>query len=132
MAIVFNTDAKTITIESPATSETIQNLLNEIRTFESGELGVSYDKIANATGKEDIGSGDLVGITMILVNDWRIVFEDRAGPSTESVVVSGGNLVAVNSFSNNPVKPSTFTQVQIRQSASPTLNPESSRRVRES
>jgi len=77
-----------------------------------------------AAGKDIISTAPLtqVGITMTLLNDWRISFGDRS--SADNVIgciVSGGNLIAVNSFGNNPIFPTLYTQVEIVQSASPTL-----------
>lgn len=121
MAIVFDTNLKVITVESPATTVTIQDLYNEIRLFEEKMPFLSVGKIANGSGKQALGGGVTVGITLELIDDWRLSFEARPGPSTILCTVSGGNLVATNSFSNNPIKPTAFTQVVIAQSSSATV-----------
>ena len=45
--------------------------------------------------------------------------DDYAVFNVASCLVTTGNLVAINSFSNNPIFPTFATQVQIRQSAAP-------------
>lgn len=102
-------------------SVTIQDLINQIRDYEDELINMDYDKIANAFGKQSLGGGALVGITLELVNDWRVAFEARPGPDTVLCTISGGNLVAINQYSNNPIKPTAFTSVTIAQSSSPTI-----------
>lgn len=112
---------RVIQVDAPQTSATIQDLLNQIRVYEENLNNLDYGHIANAYGKQALGGGTYVGITMELINDWRISFEARTGPDTILCTVSGGNLVAINQYANNPIKPTAFTQVNIAQSTSPTL-----------
>ena len=112
---------KVIQVDSPQTSVTIQDLINQIRNYEELLINLDYGTIANAYGKQALGGGAFIGITLELINDWRIAFEARAGPSTDLCIVSGGNLVAINQYANNPIKPTTFTQVNIAQSTSPSI-----------
>jgi hypothetical protein len=121
MAIEFDRVQKFIEITSPQTEVTIQDLINAVRDYEDEVDNMDLGKIADAFGKQDLGGGVLVGITMVLLNDWRIHFEDRPGPATIQVSITGGNLVATNSFDDNPIAPSTFTQVIISSSSSATL-----------
>lgn len=117
MAISFHKGDKVILIETQ-TEVTIQELVNAIREWEDELCNMEVEKIMDAAGKQDLGGGVLVGITLELVNDWRIQFEDRSPPDTIACKVSGGNLVATNSYNNNPIKPSAYTQVTISQSTS--------------
>lgn len=112
---------KLIQVDSPETSVTIQDLLNQIRSYEEQLINLDYGTIANAYGKQSLGGGSYIGITLELINDWRISFEARAGPSTTLCTISGGNLVAINQYGNNPIYPTAFTQVVIAQSSSPTI-----------
>jgi hypothetical protein len=112
---------RVIQVDSPQTEVTIQDLVNQIRDQEDELDYMDYDKICDAFGKQDLGGGVSVGITLVLLNNWRIQFEARTGPSYEAVTVSGGNLVAENDYNNNPIKASDFTQVTISQSSSPTI-----------
>lgn len=118
MAIVFNKLTKIITVESPDTEVTIQNLLNAIRDYEDELTTLDIKKIASAAGKEDLGGGVSVGITMTLLDDWQLAFEARAGPTYIQCKVSGGNIVATNV--SGAISPTAFTQVLVTASSSAT------------
>jgi hypothetical protein len=119
MALTFDFINSIIEVPSPTTSVSVQTLINEIRDAED-ELNpaMTYPKIADAFGKQDLGGGSLVGITLVLLNDWRLRFQARPGPDTVACIVTGGNLVAV---SGNPIAASAYTTVTIAQSSSPTI-----------
>lgn len=121
MALVFNKTTKIITVESPQTTLTIQDLHDDIRLFEHLNQNLEVEQIAEASGKQDLGGGVTVGITLELINDWRLAFAARPGPDTVICTVSGGNLVATNAYDNNPIYPTAFTQVVISQSSSATV-----------
>src|SRR3990170_6575732 len=122
MAVDFHKVLKLITVLKPATNITIQDLHDEIRLFEEKNPNLEVAKIMNASGKESLGGGVQVGITLELVNDWRLAFEDRSpGPDEVLCTVSGGNLVATNIYSNNPIFPTPYVQVVISQSSSATI-----------
>ncbi|KKP46372.1 MAG: hypothetical protein UR39_C0011G0024 [Candidatus Woesebacteria bacterium GW2011_GWA1_33_30] len=112
---------RVIQVDGPQTSVTIQDLLNQIRLYEENLNNLDYGHIANAYGKQALGAGSYIGITLELINDWRIAFEARLGPDTIGCTISGGNLVAINQYANNPLKATAFTQVNIAQSSSPTI-----------
>src|SRR3989304_8261752 len=100
MALVFHKVLKIITVEKPQKELTIQDLHDEIRLFEERNPNLEVAKIMNASGEESLGGGVQVGITLELVNDWRLAFEERPGPDEIQCTVSGGNLVAVNIYDN--------------------------------
>jgi hypothetical protein len=99
----------------------VQDLLNAIRDYEDELSFMDYGHIANASGKQELGGGAKVGITLELINDWRIQFESPGPQTTITCYVRGGNLVADNSYNDNPIKPSDYVTVIIAQSTSPTL-----------
>ncbi len=110
-----------IQVDLPATQVTIQELVNEIRDYEDELIHEDHLSLANATGKQDLGGGVAVGITLELLDEWRVQFESRTGPVTVQVSVTGGNIVTTNSFSNNPIKASPYTQVQVTSASSATI-----------
>lgn len=114
---------KVIQVDSPQTSVTIQDLVNQIRDWEDELTNMDYSKVCDAFGKQDLGGGSFVGITLVLLDGWRLSFEARAGPSTEVMTVSGGNLIGEDELGNqqNPIYPTAYTQVVIAQSSSPTI-----------
>ena len=120
-SLTFLKTQKIIQVDSPQTSLDVQDLVNQIRLYEENLLNLDYGTIVNAYGKQPLGGGAYVGITMELINDWRLAFEARNGPDTVLCTLSGGNIVAVNQYNNNAIYPTAFTQVIISQSSSPTL-----------
>ncbi len=114
---------RVILIEDPVdgTFVTCQELINAIRDYEDELSFMDYAHIANAFGKQSLGGGSQVGITLELINNWRIQFESPGSPPTITVYVRGGNLVATNNYNNNPIKPSDYVTVIIAQSSSPTI-----------
>lgn len=131
MVLVFHKVLKVITVEKPQRTLTIQDLHDEIRLFEEKNPNLEVARIMNASGKESLGGGVRVGITLELVNDWRLAFEfrtdqeviDEGFPAGGVVLctVSGGNLIATNIYDNNPIYPTENTQVIIAQSSSATI-----------
>lgn len=121
MALLFNKNTKIITVEAPQTTLTIQDLHDDIRLFEQLSQNLEEGQIANASGKQSLGGGVQVGITLELINNWRLAFEARSGPDTILCSVTGGNLVATNDYENNPIYPTAYTQVNIAQSSSATV-----------
>jgi hypothetical protein len=119
--LTFLKNDKVIQVDSPQIEVTIQDLVNQIRDYEDEMDNLAVDQICNAYGKQPIGATEFVGITLVLINDWRIAFEARPGSETILCTVRGGNLVAENIYDNNPIKPTAFTQVVISQSSSPTI-----------
>ncbi len=119
MALTFDFINSIIEVPSPTTSISIQTLINEIRDQEDELVpSMSYSQIAEAFGKQDLGGGTLVGITLVLLDNWKLRFQARPGPDTIACIVTGGNLVAE---SGNPIASSAYTSVTIAQSSSPTI-----------
>ena len=112
MALPLVFDFYNSIIEVPADDTTLdmQYLINQIRDTED-ELnpGLAYSKIADASGKEDLGGGIYTAITVKLLDNWRVRFAARPGDETVQCIISGGNLVG--GPGGNPIAPSAFTQV---------------------
>lgn len=118
--LLFDFPNQIITVPSPDVTLDLQYLINSIREAEDDITpGMSYAKIADAFGKQDLGGGVTVGITVVLLNGWRVKFEDRPGPETVSVTISGGNFVG--EAGANPVAPATYVQVTVAQSTSASI-----------
>lgn len=123
--LLFDFPNQIITVPLPDTTLDLQYLINSIREAEDDLTpGMAYSKIADAFGKQDLGGGVKVGITIVLLNGWRVLFSARPGPTTVSVSITGGNFVG--EAGANPVAPSLYTQVTTTQSSSATIiTPES-------
>ena len=109
-----------ITVFSPATMITVQELVNLVMDWEDEPWNMTYERIIKATGKQELGGGVLVGITATLLNA-KLKFEDRGSPTICNV--TGGNLVAVdsNGASVYPLEYSTNVMATITASSSATL-----------
>jgi len=104
------------------TDITIQSLSDQIRDLEDEPAMLAYPKFMVTSGKQSLGGGAFVGITIELQNT-QVSFTARP-PSTEILcTITGGNLVAVDSVgaTMNPIYPTAYTQVVIQQSTSPSI-----------
>lgn len=123
MTLVFNrwSTPKVIRVPAPQTIVTIQELVNACRAFEADLFNLDLPKMLNAEGKTDLQGGKLTGISATLLDDWQLEFEARAGPDVTRCYVRDGNLTAINSYGNNPIKYSAFTFPTIELSTSAAL-----------
>ncbi len=115
MALVFNYYQQIIDVTYPQTTVSGQELINAIRYAEYDSIGMAYPKIADATGKDDLGSGVYTGITIRLMPDWQLRF--WAGNYT--AYVTGANVVGGKN--NEPVASVPGVAVVLVQSASSTI-----------
>ena len=122
MVLSFDKINRIITVPVPTTEITVQTLVNEIRDWEDELVNIDVAKIADASGKEDLGGGLSVGITLKLLN-WKLKFADRSGPDYIDCSVTGGNLVAVNANNQpmNPIQPAAYVTVIIMKAVSAAL-----------
>lgn len=111
-----------ITVPAPTTEINCQTLINEIRDWEDEIANMEVAKVADASGKDNLGGGLQVGITLRLLN-WKLKFEDRLGPDYVDCVVKGGNLVAVDEYNQpmNPIEPAAYVTVTLTQAVSAAL-----------
>ena len=98
---------------------TIQTLVNAIRTYEPGPNFMDNTKITDASGKQDIGGGQSVSITLELQNGWEL--RAFCGYACQTnVIVRGGNLAFV--CCSPPVVPVANVTYVIGNSTSPGLS----------
>jgi hypothetical protein len=122
ISIDFESSPRIITILAPTTEVTVQELVNALRDAEDDPLNMEHDHLISAAGKEPLGGGVSVGITVTLLNA-KVAFEARLGPDYIQCEISGGNLVAMdeNGVPMSPIQPTAFTQVVRASSSSATL-----------
>lgn len=119
MAITFDYTNKQIVLTAPETTTlTAQDLINAIRDQEDSEEGIQYGKIADASGKADLGGGVSTGITIELVSPWQLKHYDTGTPY--QATIKDGNLVG--GLGGNPVAYVDNVQVKIIQSAAGTIS----------
>jgi len=88
LKVDFLEDPRIIEVEAPSTEITMQDLVDTLRDKEAEFTGLPYDKLTNASGKEDLGGGVLVGITTDLQNA-QLSFESRRTPAETGTVTTG-------------------------------------------
>lgn len=115
MAIEFDHSNHLINITSPQNTLSCQDLIDAIRIEEATERGIMYPRIASASGKEDLGAGVSVGLTVELIEPWQVKFWS----GNYIAKIAGGNLVG--GPSNDPIAYSAGVQVLLVQSASGTV-----------
>lgn len=110
----FSHSTKLIGIpQADAQPLSMQELINAIRTEEASERGITEPQIATAAGKDDLGGGVLVGITVNLLSSWKLSFAAGAYQAT----INGGNLSDALARIDNTGSP----QVLVQASAAATL-----------
>ena len=108
MAISFDRINKLVIVGTPDTEVTVQQLINAVRDYEDEPSNLDVPSIATASGKEDLGGGLSIGITMKLI-DWKVKFDDRT--AWTSCEVKGGNLICWDTYTQkyvNPVSPAAY------------------------
>lgn len=121
--IDWEASPRVIIVDSPSVECTMQDLLDTLRWEESLATAMDNPAIVAASGKEPLGGGTLVGITVGLQNA-VIGFEARSGPAWTNCDLNGGNLVAFDTdgaTTINPVYPTAFVSISKTSSSSATL-----------
>jgi len=122
VTIDWSVSPRIIEVASPSTEITIQDLYDTLRTLEAAAVSIDDSEIVSGAGKENLGGGVLVGLTITLLNA-QLSFEARIGPSFTLCKVSGGNLVAVDSVGADmdAIYPTDYVTVSLALSSSATL-----------
>jgi len=93
----FQPSPRTVEVSAPSVELTIQDLVDSVRVREdSFSEGLSFEKLIDAAGKEDLGGGVKVGITATLQNA-QVSFEGRTTPAVIGSVTTGSG-PAVNNL----------------------------------
>ncbi len=69
---------------------TIQDFVDTIRVFEDEFTAMSFEKLANASGKDNLGGGKLVGITLALQN-LQLAAEPNRTPAETGTVTTASS-----------------------------------------
>lgn len=92
----FDEATKVVTVEAPALTVTIQDLHDACRDYEAYSRNMDDRILVSAGGKEPLGGGNSVAITLRLLNGWQVAFAARGGPAYVSCRIDGGNLVRLD------------------------------------
>ncbi len=90
---------RVLEVAAPSVEMTMQDLVDTARKLEDRFDGISWPKLLNASGKEDLGGGVQVGITVTQQNT-RLAFEGRTTPARIGTVTSvpGSPIAGRDSF----------------------------------
>lgn len=75
-------------LAAPATSISMQDVVDTLRVEESQFRSMGFPRLLNASGKEDLGDGLTVAIT-VAEQDVRLSFEGRTTPAETGTVTTG-------------------------------------------
>lgn len=117
MSTVIDYTNWNVHITSPQTAVIVQDLLNDIRTFEADQTGIAHPVIIEASGKAQLSAGVQVGITMQLINPWQLEF--YAGDYRATI--EGGNVTTDRPDGNVIAFVSGGPQIEILRSAAATI-----------
>ncbi len=125
LLVDWSVSPRIITVAAPSVEVTIQDLYDTCRELEQQIQNNIYPtliSVVKSGGKQPLGGTDQVGITMTL-NDARVKFEDRAGPTWVKCEVKGGNLVAIDSVGADmdELEQADYTWVRNTKDVSPAL-----------
>lgn len=122
ITVDWNLSPRIIEIAAPSTEVVLQDLVDTLRGIEAFPTNLQYPHLVDAAGKEELGGGVKVGITLTLKNA-KVKFADRAGPDFIQCEISGGNLVALDENGDvmSSVGVSSYTQIVRTSSSSATL-----------
>ena len=118
MAITFDKLNKWILLATTDTITSIQELADAIRTYEALLTNFDLDPIMDGVGKADLGGGNFTGITLTLLNGWKIKV-DGVPVSETQFTINQGDLVTDDASS--PTVFGTNVKWEIQQSTSPAL-----------
>ena len=112
----FDHVAKLVIVLDPVASIQIQEIWDAIAFHRAQPIYLDDAEIARSEGKINIpGLGDSL-IVLTMLDGWRVKFEDRPGPDTESLEITAGVLVGEGGA--NPLAPTAFGSVFLAQAVS--------------
>jgi len=86
----FNPSPRVSVVDAPSVEFVAQDIIDTLRDREQNTRGISELKLINGSGKENLGGGVNVGITLEL-QDNLIAFEGRTTPAETGTVTTGSS-----------------------------------------
>lgn len=90
ITIDYTLSPRVARIAAPETNLSLQDYVDTLRVAESQFQGMSFPYLINASGKEDLGDGVSVGIT-VQEQNLRLAFESRRTPAIDESTVTTGS-----------------------------------------
>lgn len=89
LSVDFTVSPRIITVASPSTELTMQDALDTLRSIEASTSAMDDKPLIDAAGKEGLGGGTSVGLTLTMLNS-LIAFEARTVPASSGTATSVG------------------------------------------
>ena len=93
--IDFNPSPRIVEVRSPSTELIAQDTVDTLRIGEESTSGITEFKLLDASGKQSLGGGVNVGITVELL-DTQIAFEPRLTPAETGTVTTPSDPPVIN------------------------------------
>ena len=103
LVIDWGLSPRIVGVTSLITELTVQDLYDTIRYLAAQPAAMGEPEILEGSGKEFLGTGTYVGLTIKLFNA-KVKFKDRTGLPWVLCDIFGGNVVAVDIY-NQPMDP---------------------------
>jgi len=87
ITIDYTLSPRVARLAAPETNLSLQDFVDTLRVAESAFQGMSYPYLISASGKEDLGDGVTVGIT-VQEQNCRLAFESRRTPAVDEGTVT--------------------------------------------
>lgn len=87
VSVEYNSSPRVVEVAAPSVEMVMQDWVDTLRKQEDSFQGMAFTKLLNASGKEDLGGGVLVGITAAS-QDTLLAFEGRTTPAETGTVTS--------------------------------------------
>lgn len=118
--LTFDRVNRLIIVAAPDTQVTVLELYDKASNYLDEPIQMDLSNFVEAGGNFDLGGGEFTGVSLRLV-DWKVQFEDRAGPGVTECQVTQGDLISVDAarVRQNAIEPSAFVFAVIRLSTAP-------------
>lgn len=90
VTVDYNPSPRIAEVASPSDEFVMQDVVDTLHVDEFTFTGMTHSKLLSASGKESLGGGVLVGITVAL-QDTLIAFEARTSPAETGTVTTGSS-----------------------------------------
>src|SRR3990167_2026519 len=117
----FDFEVQIMELQSQYTAITLQEIYDTIHDAMADIRNLSQPKIAAASGQDSIGLGLATGLTVRLINGWRVKAADRIGPTVVKINVDGGNLITEDANGpdpNDPLAPAAYVSYSLSKAVS--------------
>lgn len=101
----FNFDTQIMELQVAYVTITLQEIYDSAHDASANLNHMDSKIIARASGQNDLGGGLKTGLTVELVNGWRLKAADRGGLPFVRVAITGGNFITAEANGPDPTDP---------------------------